>query len=259
MTPRAPIRTTTSPISATTVGCSPCARSVDFSSLGLDLARVAARQRLLARSAPATALSTSVRLYWVGLSSDLARFGRPFGQRSFKLGDIRRGPHLRTRRGGQRHPHRPVDHQGRAGPGRLRRGRPRPQGLRVARSGVGSPRVPCHGRHHRRRRSDRGARLRAAPRRRCRRGRRLGRAGHPRHRELHDTVLDGVFVSDADVFAVGPRRPVRRPRRRGDGGLGPDPDQQRLRRRRRNGVRAGDRARSAGHVDRHPGAHGARC
>jgi len=54
---------------------------VELGGLGLDLARVAAGQRLLARYAPATALSTSMHLYWVGLGSDLARFGHPFGQR----------------------------------------------------------------------------------------------------------------------------------------------------------------------------------
>ncbi len=54
---------------------------VELGGLGLDLAQVADGQRQLARFAPATALSTSMHLYWVGLGSDLARFGHPFGQR----------------------------------------------------------------------------------------------------------------------------------------------------------------------------------
>ena len=74
---------------------------VEFGGLGLDLAQVAAGQRLLARFAPATALSTSMHLYWVGLGSDLARFGHPFGQRILGLGDVRRGARLGTRRSGQ--------------------------------------------------------------------------------------------------------------------------------------------------------------
>ena len=54
---------------------------VELGGLGLDLAQVADGQRRLARFAPATALSTSMHLYWVGLGADLARFGHPFGQR----------------------------------------------------------------------------------------------------------------------------------------------------------------------------------
>jgi alkylation response protein AidB-like acyl-CoA dehydrogenase len=40
-----------------------------------DLTRVAAEQRRLARFAPATALATSMHLYWTGTASDLARLG----------------------------------------------------------------------------------------------------------------------------------------------------------------------------------------
>jgi alkylation response protein AidB-like acyl-CoA dehydrogenase len=53
----------------------------DFGGAGLDLATVAAGQRRLARYAPATALSTSMHLYWVGLGADLYHFGHPFGRR----------------------------------------------------------------------------------------------------------------------------------------------------------------------------------
>ncbi|MGZ4765937.1 MAG: acyl-CoA dehydrogenase family protein [Ilumatobacteraceae bacterium] len=54
---------------------------IDVGGLGLDLAQVAAGQRQLGRFAPATALSTSMHLYWVGLGADLTRFGHPFGPR----------------------------------------------------------------------------------------------------------------------------------------------------------------------------------
>jgi alkylation response protein AidB-like acyl-CoA dehydrogenase len=49
--------------------------------LGLDLATLAAQQRRLARYAPATALSTSMHHYWVGLAATLDALGHPFGQR----------------------------------------------------------------------------------------------------------------------------------------------------------------------------------
>ncbi len=48
---------------------------------GLDLATLAAEQRRLARYAPATALSTSMHHYWVGLAATLDAFGHPFGAR----------------------------------------------------------------------------------------------------------------------------------------------------------------------------------
>jgi alkylation response protein AidB-like acyl-CoA dehydrogenase len=42
---------------------------------GLDLARVAASQRRLARHAPATALSMSMHTYWIGIATELERAG----------------------------------------------------------------------------------------------------------------------------------------------------------------------------------------
>jgi alkylation response protein AidB-like acyl-CoA dehydrogenase len=48
---------------------------------GLDLATLAAEQRRLARYAPATALSTSMHHYWVGVASTLDALGHPFGER----------------------------------------------------------------------------------------------------------------------------------------------------------------------------------
>jgi alkylation response protein AidB-like acyl-CoA dehydrogenase len=44
---------------------------------GLDLAQMATEQRRLARFAPATALATSMHLYWAGAATDLERLGYP--------------------------------------------------------------------------------------------------------------------------------------------------------------------------------------
>src|SRR5262245_44071238 len=52
-----------------------------FGGLGLDLATLAAEQRRVARYAPATALSTSMHHYWVGLAATLDALGHPFGER----------------------------------------------------------------------------------------------------------------------------------------------------------------------------------
>jgi alkylation response protein AidB-like acyl-CoA dehydrogenase len=48
---------------------------------GLDLATLAAHQRRLAGFAPATALSTCMHHYWVGLGASLDALGHPFGDR----------------------------------------------------------------------------------------------------------------------------------------------------------------------------------
>jgi alkylation response protein AidB-like acyl-CoA dehydrogenase len=45
--------------------------------LGLDLADLGGEQRRMARYSPATALSTSMHHYWVGLAADLHRMGLP--------------------------------------------------------------------------------------------------------------------------------------------------------------------------------------
>lgn len=50
---------------------------IDRNGWGFDLARTAAEQRRLARHAPATALATSMHLYWAGAAADLARLGYP--------------------------------------------------------------------------------------------------------------------------------------------------------------------------------------
>jgi alkylation response protein AidB-like acyl-CoA dehydrogenase len=50
---------------------------LDRSGRGLDLAGMAAEQRRLARYAPATALATSMHLYWAGAATDLERLGHP--------------------------------------------------------------------------------------------------------------------------------------------------------------------------------------
>jgi alkylation response protein AidB-like acyl-CoA dehydrogenase len=49
----------------------------DLGGLGLNLAELGDEQRRMARYAPATALSTGMHHYWVGLASDLRRLGRP--------------------------------------------------------------------------------------------------------------------------------------------------------------------------------------
>src|SRR3954451_13935315 len=53
------------------------ALSEDHGGLGLDLLSLAGEQRRMARYSPATALSTSMHHYWVGLAADLHRMGCP--------------------------------------------------------------------------------------------------------------------------------------------------------------------------------------
>jgi len=48
-----------------------------FGGLGLNLAELGAEQRRMARYSPATALSTCMHHYWVGLAADLHRLGLP--------------------------------------------------------------------------------------------------------------------------------------------------------------------------------------
>src|SRR5262245_2871034 len=49
----------------------------DLGGLGLNLAELGAEQRRMARYSPATALSTCMHHYWVGLAADLRRMGLP--------------------------------------------------------------------------------------------------------------------------------------------------------------------------------------
>jgi alkylation response protein AidB-like acyl-CoA dehydrogenase len=49
----------------------------DHGGLGLNLAELGAEQRRMARYSPATALSTTMHHYWVGLGADLQRMGLP--------------------------------------------------------------------------------------------------------------------------------------------------------------------------------------
>src|SRR5437764_13430143 len=51
------------------------ALSEDFGGLGLNLAELGSEQRRMARYSPATALSTCMHHYWVGLATDLRRMG----------------------------------------------------------------------------------------------------------------------------------------------------------------------------------------
>jgi alkylation response protein AidB-like acyl-CoA dehydrogenase len=52
----------------------------DLGGLGLNLVELGAEQRRMARYSPATALSTSMHHYWVGLAADLRRMDAPEGQ-----------------------------------------------------------------------------------------------------------------------------------------------------------------------------------
>src|SRR5450755_1159997 len=49
----------------------------DLGGLGLNLAELGVEQRRMARYSPATALSTCMHQYWVGLAADLHRMGLP--------------------------------------------------------------------------------------------------------------------------------------------------------------------------------------
>src|SRR5262249_24593524 len=49
----------------------------DLGGLGLNLVELAGEQRRMARYSPATALSTCMHHYWVGLAADLRRMGLP--------------------------------------------------------------------------------------------------------------------------------------------------------------------------------------
>src|SRR5947209_7834426 len=49
----------------------------ELGGLGLTLAELGGEQRRMARYSPATALSTSMHHYWVGLAADLRRMGLP--------------------------------------------------------------------------------------------------------------------------------------------------------------------------------------
>ena len=63
------------------IGWLGAAAPVELGGLGLNLVQLARAQRRLARFAPSTALSTCMHHYWVGLASDLRRFGLPAGTR----------------------------------------------------------------------------------------------------------------------------------------------------------------------------------
>ena len=61
------------------IGWLGAAAPVELGGLGMNLVQRARAQRRLARFAPSTALSTCMHHYWVGLASDLRRFGLPVG------------------------------------------------------------------------------------------------------------------------------------------------------------------------------------
>jgi alkylation response protein AidB-like acyl-CoA dehydrogenase len=53
----------------------------DLGGHGLNLVQLGREQRRMARYAPSTALSTCMHHYWVGLAADLRAFGEPFAER----------------------------------------------------------------------------------------------------------------------------------------------------------------------------------
>ncbi|MGD9997323.1 MAG: acyl-CoA dehydrogenase family protein [Ilumatobacteraceae bacterium] len=175
----------------------------ELGGLGLDLAEVALGQRRIAHAAPATALSTCMHLYWVGLGADLARVGHPFGQRTLDWaarGEILASGHgeagndvpiaLSTTRaervpGGWRLHGRKLF--GSLGPAWDR------MGFHAMDLTAESGPVVVHGFASRR---APGVEVVAT-----------WDAHGMRAAESHDTVLDGVFVADADVLAVVPAGP----------------------------------------------------
>jgi alkylation response protein AidB-like acyl-CoA dehydrogenase len=179
----------------------------ELGGLGLSLAELAVEQRRMARYSPATALSTSMHHYWVGLAGDLHRMGLP--QAELITGYVRDGDLLAS--------------------GHAEVGNDIPVGLSTAsatrvdggwrftgRKMFGSlgphwTRLGCHAMDT----SDPTAPVvvhafvpHDAP----------GLATVPnwdaqgmRATESHDTVLDAVFVPDADVLCVVPAGPPNHP------------------------------------------------
>jgi alkylation response protein AidB-like acyl-CoA dehydrogenase len=176
---------------------------VEQGGLGLDLAAVARGQRRIARFAPATALSTSMHLYWAGLGADLARFGHPFGQRI--LGWVASGEVLASGHGeaGNDIPLALSTTQAERVQGGWRlHGRKLFGSLGPAWDRMGfhamdptseAGPVVVHGFVSRR-----AAGVDVVP---------TWDAQGMRATESHDTVLDGAFVADADVLAVVPAGP----------------------------------------------------
>lgn len=189
------------------VGWLRAAAPIELGGLGLNLAQLALEQRRLARYAPSTALSTSMHHYWVGLATDLRRFGLPAGSRILEWvsdGDLLASGHgeagndvpvnLSTARaervaGGWRIHGRKMF--GSLGPVWDRIG--------IHAMDASDPTAPVivHGFVHR---NAPGVTVVET-----------WDAQGMRATESHDTVLDGVFVADADVLCVVPAGPTDHP------------------------------------------------
>ena len=189
------------------IGWLGAAAPVELGGLGLNLVQLARAQRRLARYAPSTALSTCMHHYWVGLASDLRRFGLPAGTRILEwvsAGEVLASGHgeagndvpvsLSTARaervtGGWRIQGRKMF--GSLGPVWDRIG--------IHAMDTSDPAAPVvvHGFVHRT-----APGVTVVP---------TWDAQGMRATESHDTVLDGVFIADADVLCVVPAGPSNDP------------------------------------------------
>ena len=189
------------------IGWLGAAAPVELGGLGLNLVQLAREQRRLARYAPSTALSTCMHHYWVGLASDLRRFGLPAGTRILEwvsAGEVLASGHgeagndvpvsLSTARaervtGGWRIHGRKMF--GSLGPvwDRI--------GIHAMDTSDSAAPVVVHGFVHRN-----APGVTVVP---------TWDAQGMRATESHDTVLDGVFIADADVLCVVPAGPSNDP------------------------------------------------
>ena len=189
------------------IGWLGAAAPVELGGLGLNLVQLARDQRRLARFAPSTALSTCMHHYWVGLASDLRRFGLPAGTRILEwvsAGEVLASGHgeagndvpvsLSTARaervtGGWRIHGRKMF--GSLGPVWDRIG--------IHAMDTSDPAAPVvvHGFVHRN-----APGVTVVP---------TWDAQGMRATESHDTILDGVFIADADVLCVVPAGPSNDP------------------------------------------------
>ena len=189
------------------IGWLGAAAPVELGGLGLNLVQLAREQRRLARYAPSTALSTCMHHYWVGLASDLRRFGLPAGTRILEwvsAGEVLASGHgeagndvpvsLSTARaervtGGWRIHGRKMF--GSLGPvwDRI--------GIHAMDTSEPAAPVVVHGFVHRN-----APGVNVVP---------TWDAHGMRATESHDTILDGAFIADADVLCVVPAGPSNHP------------------------------------------------
>ena len=179
----------------------------DLGGLGLNLAELGGEQRRMARYSPATALSTCMHHYWVGLAADLHRMGLREADLITGYVNGRGHPRLRARRGRQRHPDGAVHHV--RDPRRGRLADHRPKDVRLFRAALEPARVPRHGAGDLTAPvvvhgfvPDDAPGLTTVPN---------WDAQGMRATESHDTVLEDVFVPDSDVLCVVPAGPPSHP------------------------------------------------